>query len=268
MELIVLGCSGSVAGPDSPASGYFLRGHEASEQENLLMDIGPGVLTAMQATEGVEPSECHVMLSHMHADHCLDFPSLLVWRRFHPTAAATRKHTLLGPAIAQRHLAAAGADHPDSPDDFTDTFDVRVHTPGSGVFDANSWPSQRIGDFEVFTAPAVHTTEAYLTRIHDAEGHSLVYSGDTACSKSLGEFARGADVLLCEAAWGADSAGKPEGMHMAGDEAGRAAREAGVKKLVLTHIPPWGDKDETLEAARREFDGEIVVAYAGMTLEI
>lgn len=263
MELIVLGCSGSVAGPDSPASGYFVRG---SGQESVLLDIGPGVLTAMQATERIEPSECHVVFSHMHADHCLDFPSLLVWRRFHPTAAATRTHTLLGPAIAQQHLSMAGADYPDSPDDISDTFEVRVHEVGFGVFDANSWPSHTVGDFQVFAAPAVHTTEAYLTRIHDAQGKSFVYSGDTAATDTLAQFAQGADLLLCEAGWGETSEGKPTGMHMSGQEAGRAAAEAGVTTLVLTHIPPWGDKDAALRGAQREFDGEIIVAHAGMVL--
>lgn len=265
MEIIVLGCSGSVAGPDSPASGYFLRGVEG---EDLLLDIGPGVLTAMQAAGSIEPSECHILLSHMHADHCLDFPSLLVWRRFHPAKAATRTHTLLGPSIAETHLSHAGADHPDSPDTFRDTFDVLVHQPGSGVFDANAWPSTELAGYQVFSARAVHTTEAYLTRIHDAEGKSLVYSGDTAFTPALVELASGADMLLCEAAWGETSEGKPEGMHMSGVEAGRVAREAGVKTLVLTHIPPWGDKKETLRSAQREFPGEIIVAEAGMRLQL
>lgn len=53
-------------------------------------------------------------------------------------------------------------------------------------------------------------------------------------------------------------------MHMSGAEAGRAAREAGVGKLVLIHIQPWGDAQATLEAARSEFDGEIVLGAAGM----
>ena len=53
-------------------------------------------------------------------------------------------------------------------------------------------------------------------------------------------------------------------MHMSGAEAGRAAREAGVSKLVLIHIQPWGDAQATLEAARSEFDGEIVLGAAGM----
>ena len=80
--------------------------------------------------------------------------------------------------------------------------------------------------------------------------------------------ARGADLFLCEAAWGATSEGKPEGMHMSGVDAGRIAREAGVKTLVLVHIQPWTDPEEVLAAARTEFDGEIVLGTAGATYEL
>ncbi|MCG7457085.1 MBL fold metallo-hydrolase, partial [Corynebacterium sp. ACRPH] len=94
MELVVLGCSGSVEGPDSAASGYIVRDTITANPDHLLLDCGPGVLSAMQRAEDIDPSACHVAFSHMHADHCLDFPSLLVWRRFHPTAPSTQRHQL------------------------------------------------------------------------------------------------------------------------------------------------------------------------------
>ncbi|QNH95677.1 MBL fold metallo-hydrolase [Corynebacterium anserum] len=263
MELIVLGCSGSVAGPESAASGYFLRG---SSGENVLLDMGPGVLAAIQRTPEVDPSQCHVIFSHMHADHCLDFPSLLVWRRYHPTAPATVRHKLIGPQMAQIHLQRAGGDYPDQPDNIEDTFDVLVHQVGEGDFDATIWPVYEVGELRVFSAPAVHTTESYLTRIQDSDGTSIVYTGDTAPTDVLPRFARGADLLVCEATWGECGGDKPEGMHMAGCDAGKAAREAGVKTLLLTHIPPWGDEEATFRGARSEFEGEILIAKSGMKL--
>ena len=36
-----------------------------------------------------------------------------------------------------------------------------------------------------------------------------------------------------------------------------------MKKLVLVHIQPWSDKQATLEAARTQFDGPIVLGEAG-----
>ncbi|QNP92675.1 MBL fold metallo-hydrolase [Corynebacterium zhongnanshanii] len=265
MELVVLGCSGSVPGPESAASGYLLK----SPQHNadLLMDIGSGVLAAMQRTADVDPENCHVVFSHMHADHCSDFPSLMVWRRWHPTDNSECKHTLLGPTMAEGHLCRMGGDYLDRPDDLTDSYSLQVHRTGTGPFDPATYPVTQVGDFSVYSAEAIHTTEAYMMRV-EHEGKSVVYTGDTAWTESLVHIAQGADVLLAEATWGATSEDKPEGMHLSGQEAGRAARLAGVEKLILTHIPPWGDAEATLAAARSEFDGPIALAEAGMRVTI
>lgn len=265
MELVVLGCSGSVAGPESPASGYLLKNDAG---QHLLMDCGPGVLGAMQRRDDIDPAACHIAFSHMHADHCLDFPSLLVWRRFHPHAPARDRHQLLGPHIAFEHLSHAGGDAPEKPDDFRDTFEVRAYSAATVTFDAAAYPRHDVGEFAVFATHAVHPTESYILRVHDSQGRSIVYSGDTGWTENLVNIATGADVLLCEATWGETSEGKPAGMHISGQDAGRAAAAAGVGTLVLTHIPPWGDKEATLRGAASAFDGEIIFAEPNLSLQI
>ena len=57
-------------------------------------------------------------------------------------------------------------------------------------------------------------------------------------------------------------------MHMSGNQAGRLATLADVKKLVLVHLQPWSDPQSTLDAARSEFDGEIVLGAPGMEFEL
>ena len=74
MKITVLGCSGSVVGPDSPASGYLLT---APDTKPLAIDFGGGVLGALQRY--VNPNDVDVLLSHLHADHCLDLPGLFVY---------------------------------------------------------------------------------------------------------------------------------------------------------------------------------------------
>src|SRR5574337_2045256 len=64
VRLTVLGCSGSVVGPDSPASGYLLQAPDAPP---LAIDFGGGVLGTLQ--RHVDPSSVQVLLSHLHADH-------------------------------------------------------------------------------------------------------------------------------------------------------------------------------------------------------
>lgn len=264
MELVVLGCSGSVPGPQTAASGYLVTG---GNEQDLLLDCGSGVLAQLQREAGVQPQHCHVVFSHLHADHCSDFPSLLIWRRWHPQRGAQQKSMLLGPSITHATLSRIGADHPDVPDDISDSFEVLVHQPGHGEFAADRYPCIAVGEYAVYSAPAVHNTEAYLTRV-EHEGRSLVYTGDTAWTDTLVDFARGADVMVAEATWGASSEGFPPGMHMSGAEAGIAAARAGVGRLILTHIPPWSDGNDALQAAREHFAGPVELAAAGMRIEI
>src|SRR6267154_5013423 len=101
VRITVLGCSGSVVGPDSPASGYLLR---APDTPPLVIDFGGGVLGALQ--RHADPNSVHVLLSHLHADHCLDMPGLFVWRRYHPSPPKG-KALLYGPSDTWARLGAA-----------------------------------------------------------------------------------------------------------------------------------------------------------------
>jgi ribonuclease BN (tRNA processing enzyme) len=38
-------------------------------------------------------------------------------------------------------------------------------------------------------------------------------------------------------------------------QAGQVAREAGVKRLLITHVPAWYDGEELLAEARSQYDG-------------
>lgn len=265
MEMTILGCSGSLAGPDNAASGYLLR---MSDGQKILMDIGSGVLARLQVHDS--PGQVHMIFSHMHPDHCLDFPSLLVWQRYHPTDPAPGRHALFGPSIAPVHLGRVSADTLDTVDDFTDIFDFSVWGAPEEEpvpFPDAAYTTHRIGTTALYAAPAVHPTESYLIRIEDADGGSLVYSGDTAATGHLAAIARGADVLLCEATWGErDNGNNPPQMHLSGEEAGQAAAEAGVGRLILTHIPPWGDPEGAVRGARRYYDGPVDLAVPDMVV--
>lgn len=254
MKVTILGSSGSLGGPTNPASGYLVT---TDNSPAVLMDIGPGALGKLQEIQ--DPCDAHVVLSHLHADHCLDFPSLLVWRRFHPTAPAKGRNLCFGPSKTLTHLGRLSADGPGEIDDMSDTFAFAPWQIGEEhILDRIS--------IEPFAA--VHPVESYSLRLTEhTSGRTLAYSGDTGWTDELIECARGADLFLCEATWcgGEDF---PPSMHLTGHQAGRAARLAGVKKLVLVHIPPWGDIDATLEAARSEFDGPIEIGSQGLVLEV
>ena len=103
VRITVLGCSGSVNGPDSPASGYLVH---APGTPPLVIDFGGGVLGALQRY--ADPGDVSVLLSHLHADHCLDLPGLFVWRRYHPSPPAG-KALMYGPSDTWSRLAAASS---------------------------------------------------------------------------------------------------------------------------------------------------------------
>lgn len=257
MKLTILGCTGSVSAPGNPGTSYLISlGHGRAD---VLMDFGPGALAALQ--ELGDPSNAHVLFSHLHADHCSDSASLVVWRRYHPTAAATRRHHMWGPSYTAAHIGMMGSNGPDDPTDITDTFDV------------GTWQERTPVEVEGLTVTpfsVIHPAqESHALRVEDpATGKVLAFSGDSGWTEELIAAAEGADLFLCEAAWGPTAEGMPEGMHLSGAQAGRIAREAGVTKLVLVHIQPWTDAQATLEAARAEFDGEVVLGAAKDVYEI
>jgi ribonuclease BN (tRNA processing enzyme) len=241
VRITVLGCSGSVTGPDSPASGYLLTAPGAPP---LVIDFGGGVLGSLQ--RHADPGAVHVLLSHLHADHCLDLPGLFVWRRFHPKAPKD-KALMYGPSDTWSRLAQASSPHGGEIDDFTDVFDVRHWADGQPV---------TFGALTVLPRVVSHPTEAYGLRITDPSGAVLAYSGDTGVCDSLVELARGADVFLCEASW-THAPERPAHLHLSGTEAGQVAARAGVGELLLTHIPPWTSREDVITEAKAEFDGPV-----------
>jgi len=252
VEITVLGCSGSVVGPDSPGSGYLLR---APDTPPLVIDFGPGVLGALQRY--IDPSSVHVLLSHLHGDHCLDMPGLFVWRRYHPSPP-DGKALMYGPSDTWLRLGAASSPYGGQIDDCSDIFDIRHWVDGEPV---------RLGALTVVPRVVAHPTESYGLRITDPAGASLASRGDSAYCKAEVDLPRGADVFLCEASW-THSHERPAQLHMSGTEAGRAAAEAGVRELLLTHIPPWTSREDVISEAKAEFDGPVHAVVSGETFDI
>ena len=95
----------------------------------------------------------------------------------------------------------------------------------------------------------------------EIDGVRLAYSGDTRPCERLVEMARGVEALFHEAG-GLDADAEfvhRQGHSTAGD-AGRAARAAGVGRLVLTHVPDDKLAEPMLAEARAAYGGRVDLA--------
>lgn len=259
ITLTVLGCSGSTSGPDSPASGYLIQAPWQGRTFTVLLDCGPGVFGALYRHLDPERIDA-VALSHLHPDHCLDLCAFYVAARYSPSAPWPVVD-LYGPPGTLDRLTRAYDPGPD-PDPSADL---------SAVFRHHDWrPEQQLGPFTVRTARTAHPAACWATRFETADG-ALVYSGDTGPTEALTDLARGADLLLCEAAFTEPGPGQPPnpgGVHLTGTQAGRIATAAGVGRLVLTHVPPWYDPEPARAAARTRYDGPVEMASSGLRLSV
>lgn len=261
MELIVLGCSGSGPGPDSPSSGYLVRAGDAA----LVLDLGNGTLGVLHRY--LDPFALDaLLLSHLHPDHCADVASLVVYRRHHPTPpfpATQRRLAVFAPVEAPDRLAAqyasSAAERAEA--DLSDVLDFRVLSDHMRTEVAGCAMSARRVD---------HPCETYALRLEHA-GRSLVYSGDTGPCAALVELARGADVLLCEASWPhewPDGAQRPSGLHLSGRQAGEHAVRADVGRLLITHVPVWSNASRLLVEAKEAFGGPVELVSAGANYQV
>ena len=222
----------------------------APDTPPLVIDFGGGVLGALQ--RHADPNSVHVLLSHLHADHCLDLPGLFVWRRYHPSPAPERG-VMYGPANTWARLGAASSPEGGEIDDFSDIFDIRHWVDNQAV---------QIGSLDGEPRLVCHPTESYGMRITDPSGATFVYSGDTGVlrrARRPGARRRRFPVRGVVDA----SPSRPPKLHLSGTEAGRAAARAGVAELLLTHIPPWTSREDVISEAKAEFDGPVHAVVCG-----
>lgn len=252
LRLTVIGCSGSVPGPDSPASCYLLQAEHEGRVWNLALDLGNGALGALQRHTDPLALDA-VVLSHLHPDHCLDLTGLCVLRRHHPAGGVTDRLPVYGPAgTAERIARAYGVEQPREVNDvfaFETVQDRREVT---------------IGPFRIVPIAVNHPVETFGYRV-SVGAATLAYTGDTDSCPALGPLMADADLVLADAA-SIEARDTVTGMHLSGRRAAEAAVTAGgVQRLMLTHLPPWNDPAVCRAQAAAVWPGEVELAEPGHT---
>jgi ribonuclease BN (tRNA processing enzyme) len=242
-SLTVIGHWGAYPGPGEATSCYLIRSGDTA----VLLDCGSGSLSRLQTILPLSELTA-VILSHYHADHIADLGCL-------------QYSALIDMNLGRRKAALDVYGHTQSP--FFDRLGFRDCVIGHG-FDGNS--SIRIGLLSFTFAAMEHPDPSYAIRVSKGNS-SLVYTGDTGANDTLIDFAREADVLVCETSLYDQYKGVVPG-HMCANEAGYAAAQAGVSRLVLTHLPHFGEHSELLDQAKAAFAGRVELARTFFTIEV
>lgn len=249
MKLTILGSTAGTPSRTNAASGYLVEHEDVS----IWMDAGTG--TFMELGKYIDPGTLDgVVISHTHVDHCSDIFGLYGYMAYGPSGEVPIK--VFVPEGGAEHLSAfarATAEHT-----FNMVLDIQEVMPGDAV---------SVGSIELSFGMAIHPVPALVTRV-EADGSSLVYSGDTGPGSDLDSVASGTNVLLCEASIAGERDERSYPYHLTAFEAGRVAAQAGAGQLVVTHIGALMDPQVAVEEARTAFHGDVVYAAQGTTFDI
>jgi ribonuclease BN (tRNA processing enzyme) len=233
VKLTVLGCDGSYAGADGACTGYLVQGGGV----NLWLDAGPGTLANLQRHIDLDAVD-GIVLTHAHPDHWVDVLP------YHNVVRYIRKRSGVAVWSPRRVL------------ELTEAVGGRVgHEFDWQVVDERS--RVELGGLRLSFSRTDHGPETLAVRIDEAGGSSFAFSADTGPAWSLSSLGSGIDVALVEATLRTEEEGTVQ--HLSARQAGRQAADAGVARLLLTHLPPGADAGEQLSDARTTFGGRVEV---------
>lgn len=255
MRFTVIGCAGSFTGRESPASCYLVQAEHEGRTWSIALDMGNGAFGVLQRHLDLGDLD-GIILSHLHADHCLDMTGIYVAQRYLPIGEKPDPIPVWAPAGAAARLGRAYG--VDEPEDMTAQFDFH---------DLAEQESFTIGPFTITPHRVYHPVETYGLRVA-ADGEVLAYTADTDADERVVELCRDASLVLADCAYVDGRDDGSTGVHMSGSQAARVATEAGAARLMLTHMPSWNDPEECRAQASPHWAGTVEIAQPERTYQI
>lgn len=297
LDICLLGTGGMMPLPYRWLTSMMAR----CDGSSLLIDCGEGTQVALKE-KGWSPKPIDVIcFTHYHADHISGLPGLLLTMG---NAERTEPLTLIGPKGLERVVGALRTIAPELPFrlKFIELTEAREQRKiGPYVIDAYkvnhnvvcygySISIPRKGKFDVERALAAGIPQRLWNRLQKGEtlewdgktftpdmvlgperrGLKVTYCTDTRPVPVIAEYAKDADLFICEGMYGEDGkeAKAREYKHMTMYEAARLAQKAQPKELWLTHYSPSLNRpEEYMEAVRKLFP-RAKAAKDGYTLEL
>lgn len=248
-DLHVLGSAGSHTGMDRVCSGYLLE----SGGTRLMVDCGNGASAILQEFCSFDDLD-GIVITHRHVDHCIDLIGMFYALRFHQKGHKTVRLY----AAPEVHEMLTGLLSDDSAFAFNEVFH---HVP------IHAGDHFTIGAFDITCFPSVHPVPTVSLRI-TAGGRCLTYSSDSAGGPDLLAAAQGCDLFLCEATWQGDGSDIPPDIHLTATQAGELAREAGVPRLMITHVLGSLEPKKSRKEAAKAFGRDVELALQGESTQV
>lgn len=252
MRLTTLGTGTVALTPARVCAGHLVQAGRVV----LLMDCGAGICHRLAALGLPWREITHVAFTHFHTDHVSDFATLVQAWRHGQLPARTAPLTVMGPVgtadLLRRTAVLHGewAQAPGFPLTVVELAPGEAHDLGDGV--------------SLSVAKVPHSAESVALSVTRG-GARVVYTGDMSYDPMVAEWARGADLLLCECSL-------PETMtvagHMTPASCGAFAAAALPRHLVLTHLYPPVEQTDIRAAIAAHYLGPVSLADDGSVFEI
>ncbi|WP_425446137.1 MBL fold metallo-hydrolase [Dethiothermospora halolimnae] len=242
MKLTVIGNSGPYPKANGACSGYLIEDGDTK----VLLDCGNGVLSILQDICDVRKLDA-IILSHLHSDHISD---ILVLKY---ALGINKKEGYLPISLY-------------TPQDDMDMVERFNYNDAFNIIPIDDNKSIKIDNLNISFQKMIHPVDTYAIKI-DNDISTFVYSGDTSYNEELIEFAKLADMFLCESSI-LERDMKEDIPHLSPKEAGEIGKKASVKRLILTHFWPEYNLQDIIDEARYNFDGILEISEVRKTYGI
>ena len=260
----ILGSGGPAFNAERASASYLLW---VGAQAKLLFDIGGGAHLRFSQAGAKLNDLAMVGISHLHPDHTSDLPALM-W-------ASNRVRSAPLPMVGPSGNATA----PDFKIFLARLFDARdgafqvlgstlgAEQPGverprieASVVDVTKTEPTKVFERDGLVVSAQRIPHANLPTLAyrvETGGKAIVFSSDqNGSDPKFVDFAKNADVLVMHMAIAANA--PPSPLHAAPNVVGRVAQDAGVKRLILSHIGPF-DLDAAIAEVKKSYTGPLTV---------